>query len=208
MQGVRPFFVFHHDYGSIDVSCRICRFVHRHPESCQWSCPAWSWKPLKRDFGNGCVSTRNRESAYSALRDTGGIEPKCGIASICWLRRHGYILAPCHNIQPVTPVENIVAMYERCGNTATIEFPHDGFCSHALADQEARKGIAAGQTPFGACIARGGMPVCARTTMSARRTDITAHAEIVPSARLACRLTPLTFRCVIYFHTEPLPHVL
>jgi uroporphyrinogen decarboxylase len=24
----------------------------------------------------------------------------------------GYILAPCHNIQPITPVENILAMYE------------------------------------------------------------------------------------------------
>jgi len=24
----------------------------------------------------------------------------------------GYILAPCHNIQPNTPVENIIAMYE------------------------------------------------------------------------------------------------
>jgi len=24
----------------------------------------------------------------------------------------GYILCPCHNIQPVTPVENIIAMYE------------------------------------------------------------------------------------------------
>jgi uroporphyrinogen decarboxylase len=30
----------------------------------------------------------------------------------------GYILAPCHNIQPVSPPENIVAMYEEgyaCG---------------------------------------------------------------------------------------------
>lgn len=26
----------------------------------------------------------------------------------------GYILAPCHNIQPVTPVENVLAMYETC----------------------------------------------------------------------------------------------
>jgi uroporphyrinogen decarboxylase len=26
----------------------------------------------------------------------------------------GYILAPCHNIQPVTPMENILAMYETC----------------------------------------------------------------------------------------------
>ncbi|TET12540.1 hypothetical protein E3J84_01435 [Candidatus Aerophobetes bacterium] len=24
----------------------------------------------------------------------------------------GYILAPCHNIQPITPVENIITMYE------------------------------------------------------------------------------------------------
>ena len=24
----------------------------------------------------------------------------------------GYILAPCHNNQPVTPVENIIAMYQ------------------------------------------------------------------------------------------------
>lgn len=27
-------------------------------------------------------------------------------------RGGGYILAPCHNIQPITPVENILAMYE------------------------------------------------------------------------------------------------
>ena len=27
-------------------------------------------------------------------------------------RKGGYILAPCHNIQPITPVENILAVYE------------------------------------------------------------------------------------------------
>jgi uroporphyrinogen decarboxylase len=27
-------------------------------------------------------------------------------------RGGGYILAPCHNIQSVSPVENIIAMYE------------------------------------------------------------------------------------------------
>ena len=26
----------------------------------------------------------------------------------------GYILAPCHNIQAISPAENIVAMYETC----------------------------------------------------------------------------------------------
>jgi uroporphyrinogen decarboxylase len=28
----------------------------------------------------------------------------------------GYILAPCHNLQPITPLENIVAMYEEAYN--------------------------------------------------------------------------------------------
>jgi uroporphyrinogen decarboxylase len=26
--------------------------------------------------------------------------------------RSGYILAPCHNIQPVTSLENVIAMYD------------------------------------------------------------------------------------------------
>jgi len=32
----------------------------------------------------------------------------------------GYILAPCHNIQVNTPVENILAMYETCYNAGWI----------------------------------------------------------------------------------------
>ncbi len=27
-------------------------------------------------------------------------------------RSRGYIVAPCHNIQPITPTENILALYE------------------------------------------------------------------------------------------------
>ena len=33
----------------------------------------------------------------------------------------GFILAPCHNIQPVTPLENIVAMYETAFNEGWYE---------------------------------------------------------------------------------------
>ena len=28
----------------------------------------------------------------------------------------GYILAPCHNLQPVTPIQNIIAMYDEAYN--------------------------------------------------------------------------------------------
>ena len=31
----------------------------------------------------------------------------------------GYILAPCHNIQPITPVDNVIAMYETARNPST-----------------------------------------------------------------------------------------
>lgn len=31
-------------------------------------------------------------------------------------RGGGYILAPCHNLQAVSPVENIIAMYETAYN--------------------------------------------------------------------------------------------
>jgi len=30
--------------------------------------------------------------------------------------RTGYILAPCHNLQSITPLENIVAMYDEAWN--------------------------------------------------------------------------------------------
>ena len=30
----------------------------------------------------------------------------------------GYVLAPCHNIQPITPVDNVIAMYEKARTTS------------------------------------------------------------------------------------------
>lgn len=72
--------------------------------------------------------------------------------------------------------------------------------------EEARKGMAAGQTPFGACVAQGGDLVTVAHNQVWRDTDITAHAEIV-AIRDACRRlhTVDLSGCTLYSTTEPCP---
>lgn len=76
-----------------------------------------------------------------------------------------------------------------------------------LAVVKTRAGIAAGQTPFGACIVNsvGQVVSCAHNSVWAS-TDITAHAEI-QAIRMAC-LTQGSVRlegCTIYSTCEPCP---
>ncbi len=75
-----------------------------------------------------------------------------------------------------------------------------------LAIAEARKGIAAGQTPFGACLVRGGTAVVLAHNRVWADTDITAHAEVT-AIRAACRAVGGIdlAGCVIYSTCEPCP---
>jgi len=75
-----------------------------------------------------------------------------------------------------------------------------------MAIAAARRGIAAGQTPFGACVVKDGRAVVCAHNQVFRNTDITAHAEIV-AIRRACRLlgTVTLEGCAIYSTTEPCP---
>lgn len=71
---------------------------------------------------------------------------------------------------------------------------------------KAREGIAAGQTPFGACIAKNGAVVACEHNVVWATTDITAHAE-VHAIRRACKgLGTIDLSgCVIYSTCEPCP---
>lgn len=71
---------------------------------------------------------------------------------------------------------------------------------------EARKGIRKGQTPFGACIVRGGRIIGVAHNAVWRSGDITAHAEI-QAIRLACqRIKSVDLsESVIYSTCEPCP---
>jgi len=75
-----------------------------------------------------------------------------------------------------------------------------------LAIEKAREGVAQGQTPFGACIARAGALVSCAHNVVWQTTDITAHAEI-HAIREACRkLSTIDLSgCVIYSTCEPCP---
>jgi uroporphyrinogen decarboxylase len=107
-------FVFHHD----DGSCR--RILPRLIElgidilnPIQWRCPGMEREGLKKDFGDrlvfhGAVDNQYTlpfgkvEEVRAEVRENLRILGEGG----------GFILGPCHNIQPLTPVENVLAMYE------------------------------------------------------------------------------------------------
>jgi tRNA(Arg) A34 adenosine deaminase TadA len=75
-----------------------------------------------------------------------------------------------------------------------------------VAIDEARRGIAAGQTPFGAVIVRGDELVAGAHNVVWRETDATAHAEMT-AIRMACRaLHSISLSgCRIYTTCEPCP---
>jgi guanine deaminase len=69
-----------------------------------------------------------------------------------------------------------------------------------------REGIAAGQSPFGSVIARGGEIVAAAHNLVWQTCDPTAHAEItcIRAAAAALKTIFLT-DCTLYSTTEPCP---
>lgn len=76
-----------------------------------------------------------------------------------------------------------------------------------VAIEACARGIAAGQTPFGACVVRGAdQLVVAAHNVVVLTTDITAHAEVT-AIREACRaLATIDLGgCTIYSTCEPCP---
>lgn len=79
----------------------------------QWKCKGMGREGLKRDFGNKIAFHGGVDNQQTLPFGTVEDVKKEVIENIKILGKEGgYILAPCHNIQPVTPVENIITMYE------------------------------------------------------------------------------------------------
>jgi len=105
--------VMHHDDGAIRrIIPDLVELGVDMLNPIQHVCPGMDMAGLKRDFG-GALS-------FHGGVDNQDVLPHGRVADV---RREvrdclatlgaggGYILAPCHNIQPVTPTENIIAMY-------------------------------------------------------------------------------------------------
>ena len=79
----------------------------------QWRCKGMERESLKRDFGDRVIFHGGVDNQLTLA--FGSVEEvrKEVIDNLRILGEGGgYILAPCHNIQTVSPPENIVAMYE------------------------------------------------------------------------------------------------
>ena len=75
-----------------------------------------------------------------------------------------------------------------------------------LAIDACRRGIAAGQTPFGACIVRGDEVIIATHNHVWLTTDITAHAEVHAIRGACAKLSTIKLDgCELYTTTEPCP---
>ena len=111
--------VFHHDDGSmreflpdlIESGIDILNPV-------QWSCPGMELDGLKKDFGrdvcfHGGIENQ-RILPFGTPEEVRQEVRNCIDALAC--DHTGYILAPCHNLQSITPIENIIAMYDEAWN--------------------------------------------------------------------------------------------
>jgi uroporphyrinogen decarboxylase len=79
----------------------------------QWRCTGMDRAELKRDFGDKLVfhgGVDNQQTLAFGTVDDVRAEVAENLRVLG--AGGGYILAPCHNIQAISPVENIVALYE------------------------------------------------------------------------------------------------
>jgi uroporphyrinogen decarboxylase len=79
----------------------------------QWRCKGMDRAGLKRDFGDQVILHGGVDNQQTLPFGTVDDVRREVIENIEILGANGgYILAPCHNIQPVTPPENVVALYD------------------------------------------------------------------------------------------------
>ncbi len=79
----------------------------------QWRCAGMEREELARDFGTNLVFHGGVDNQQTLPFGTPGDVRDEVIENLRTLGAGGgYILAPCHNIQSVSPVENVVALYE------------------------------------------------------------------------------------------------
>jgi len=106
--------IFYHTDGAsrpfipdlIDVGVEILNPI-------QWRCPGMEREALKRDFGDRLIfhgGVENQEILpFGTPADVRAEVTRCYETLG---QGGGYICASCHNLQPITPMDNILAMYD------------------------------------------------------------------------------------------------
>ncbi|MGB5875296.1 MAG: uroporphyrinogen decarboxylase family protein, partial [Bacteroidota bacterium] len=78
----------------------------------QWRCPGLEREDLVRDFGDKVIFHGAMDNQQTLPFGTVEDVRKEVLENIDIFAPARWICAPCHNLQPVTPTENIVALYE------------------------------------------------------------------------------------------------
>jgi len=114
--------VFHHDDGDmrpllptlVDMGIDILNPV-------QWRCGNWDLSAIKKQFGQRICfhsAVDNQETLPFGQPDDVRREVKMLIETLS-SDHTGFIIGPCHNLQPVTPLENIIALYDAARDFGT-----------------------------------------------------------------------------------------
>lgn len=106
-------FVFHHSDGAIRrIIPRMIEIGIDVLNPIQWRCKGMAREGLKRDFGDQVIFHGAVDNQQTLPFGSAGDVEQEVLENIRILGEGGgYILAPCHNIQPITPTENILALY-------------------------------------------------------------------------------------------------
>lgn len=107
-------FVFHHSDGAIrEILPDMIAAGIDVLNPIQWRCKGMEREGLKRDFGHQVIFHGGVDNQYTlAFGSVEEVRQEVEDNLRILGAGGGYILAPCHNIQAVSPPENIVAMYE------------------------------------------------------------------------------------------------
>jgi uroporphyrinogen decarboxylase len=109
-------FAFHHNDGSIRrILPRLAETGIDILNPIQWRSKGMDREELKREFGHRVIFHGAMDNQHTLPFGTLD-EVKAEVLDNLRIlgKGGGYILAPCHNIQAITPAENVVAMYETC----------------------------------------------------------------------------------------------
>jgi uroporphyrinogen decarboxylase len=107
--------VFHHDDGDMRaLLSRLAEMGIQVLNPVQWRCGDWDLAALKAEYGDRICFHGGVDNQSTLPFGT----PEDVRREVKWLVETlacdgtGFILAPCHNLQAVSPVENILALYE------------------------------------------------------------------------------------------------
>ena len=107
--------VFHHDDGDLrPLLPRLTEMGIDVLNPIQWRCGDWDLEALKTDYGRQLCFHGGVDNQQTLPFGT----PADVAKEVRWLKKTlgsdgtGFIIAPCHNIQANTPLENILALYE------------------------------------------------------------------------------------------------